>query len=129
MIQLLMILIFLPNLPRADEVEAAADTKLIRELALTEKYRLYQGEVTNRILMQRAMKDVGMFLLEECIYSNKRTCKFLVDLLTDKRLQPSTKCYGIMVAGYTCDKYEDIESCRIYKMHQKYCKELERTSP
>lgn len=129
MIQLLMILIFFPNLPKADENEARADNAVIKELELTQKYRLYQGEVTNRALLYRSMQDVGMLLLEECIYSGKRTCKFLIDVLTAKRLQPATKCYGSMVAGYTCERYKDIESCRIYKMHNKYCKNLELTSP
>lgn len=130
MILILLVLLFQPTQMRADEQEAKADNALIRELEMTQKYRIYQGDRVNRILFVRAIDDVGLVLLEQCIYNGKRTCKFLIDLLaTNKRAKPATKCYGIMIAGYTCEKYEDIESCRIYKMHQKYCKHLELTSP
>lgn len=119
------------SLAAEDKVDPEADFDRIymTKMHAMDKYRLSQGDVVNRALLTKSMRDVGVLLLDECLYNSRRSCRQLIKMLTKKRVKPTTKCYGVMIAGYMCDIHKDLEACQIYKRHESYCKNLEAMRP
>lgn len=109
--------------------ELASDRAFVRQMDAMEQFRLNQSNIVNRALFTQALRDAGVLLLDDCIYKGKRSCRTLIRLFTQRRINPSTKCYGIMLAGYMCKIQKDLEMCNLYKIHKNYCKNLELVSP
>ena len=109
--------------------ELESDRAFVRQMEAMEQFRLNQTNIVNRALFTQALRDAGVLLLDDCMYNGKRSCRTLIKLFTQRRINPSTKCYGIMLAGYMCKIQKDLEMCNLYKINKNYCKNLELVSP
>ena len=128
-VTLIVSLSFSGQLSSDEYDDAQADNTYYSKIAKMNQYRLNTERHTDKVLLNQAVFNTGTQLLDQCIDGSRISCiKLMNFILQNKKADPLTKCYAIMIAGYTCDQYKDIPSCGIYKLNKEYCKNLKSTT-